>query len=101
PHESPQPHSFPTRRSSDLSIPPPKPKPDQYLFTSRSPRGKILSESFDTLGMNGKTIERTKNHPFVLRLSKHENPFVTTLLNASTDRKSTRLNSSHQIISYA
>jgi hypothetical protein len=67
-----------------MSIPPPKPKPDQYLFTSRSPRGKILSESFDTLRMNGKTIERTKNYPFVPSLSKHENPFVTTLLNAST-----------------
>src|SRR5437762_8403115 len=38
-----------------MSIPLPKLKPDQYLFASRTPRGKIFSESFANFRMNGKT----------------------------------------------
>src|SRR5207244_11949314 len=80
-------HSFPTRRSSDLRI---------RLFMR-------------PLGLLARLVERRKARSFATdsaRFRHHDRTGAQwgccpKLPGASSDRKSTRLNSSHQIISYA
>src|SRR5437773_8460756 len=78
PGDHPDPHSFPTRRSSDL------PERGQPLFESD---GGVLE--------NGSDLERELLSGMVLVA------LPPTLIREVGDRKSTRLNSSHITISYA
>src|SRR5207244_13429271 len=97
PHQ--QLHSFPTRRSSDL--------PGTYVVTI-SKQGftvfKIPAQKIDLgasmminaslkVGSTSTTVEVTASAGADLQ--------TTNATVGNTDRKSTRLNSSHQIISYA
>src|SRR5207248_4484274 len=80
-------HSFPTRRSSDLSN------------SKRVRLGRPISE--DTRQEFSIDFERRKpvcSARFDAGQSKSDIPYG---FEASTDRKSTRLNSSHRTISYA
>src|SRR5438034_8966773 len=70
-------HSFPTRRSSDL-----------VLAGNQS-----FVEQLFQLRLNFGRIDRRE---VILHLFPHEHP-----VRADIDRKSTRLNSSHTVISYA
>src|SRR5207244_13581689 len=74
-------HSFPTRRSSDLVSPFQTPDSEDAFLTVFNAAGSDITYS----SCIGNTVG-------VVTLSDDE---------ASSDRKSTRLNSSHQIISYA
>src|SRR5437867_5246580 len=66
-------HSFPTRRSSDLPIPPSRRQPRRFPMSVSPSVSKVASSSGRT------TSTRARR----------------------SDRKSTRLNSSHRTISYA
>src|SRR5947208_6800896 len=67
-------HSFPTRRSSDLAIVP--------AVRSTGPRPQLPQRQVDVIADDQDVLQRH-------------------LVEIDEDRKSTRLNSSHQIISYA
>src|SRR5207244_11772289 len=77
-------HSFPTRRSSDLVAPPEK--------VSGAAFGGIIGYMVILLCMTGAMYPAMD-----LTAGEKERGTMETIL----DRKSTRLNSSHQIISYA
>src|SRR5206468_11960810 len=76
--------SFPTRRSSDLS----------RVFVTRSPSRKSVDASVSPLSQ--------RLAAWLVSLSPYElRAACTHCSNSSSDRKSTRLNSSHDQISYA
>src|SRR5207244_10181080 len=90
-------HSFPTRRSSDLAGANP-----EVGFAAAEESHDEIKESlkgadmvFVTAGEGGGT--GTGGAPVVAEIAKDE----VGALTVGVDRKSTRLNSSHQIISYA
>src|SRR5207248_9891378 len=93
PPATPHPHSFPTRRSSDLA--------PGVLRTSTLPAGYALIDGDTaTLIDAPRTAEGLANHGIrkidsVLLTHHHRDS------SAAADRKSTRLNSSHRTISYA
>src|SRR5206468_11653305 len=76
-------HPFPTRRSSDLRYSPWVPRP-----SDRPRRLKAMSYKRIVLATDGSPSAETAEH-------------VGVTLTRSVDRKSTRLNSSHDQISYA
>src|SRR5207244_11041484 len=83
------PHSFPTRRSSDLS-------------RSSSRANQNMTFDRTTMGVNLITLNtRNKSAALVGRSSHFRISICDLRFAARKDRKSTRLNSSHQIISYA
>src|SRR5206468_12363947 len=84
-------HSFPTRRSSDLGRPEPKPSEPQVAGYSQ-----VSPNYFQTMGIPLLRGRHFDNHDTV------DAPFAA-IVNESfvRDRKSTRLNSSHDQISYA
>src|SRR5688500_19261619 len=81
----PHPHSFPTRRSSDLMV-----NPEGPAHRAGLAHGEEI-QAVDETPVAGKTYEQ------VVKMIRGE-PGTTVKL---TDRKSTRLNSSHLVISYA
>src|SRR5437762_7583625 len=85
--------SFPTRRSSDLI---------GILGTGEVGNllGSRLIENGHQVMMGGREDNNQKGLDFVNNHSS-ENAFYGTFAEASGDRKSTRLNSSHRCISYA
>src|SRR5699024_12843334 len=78
------PHSFPTRRSSDL-------------FTERN---ALFSDPLMTNGTRG-YIPEDSMRDIHWKASAKTGELQTRLYDKMTDRKSTRLNSSHVSISYA
>src|SRR5207244_12142406 len=90
-------HSFPTRRSSDLS------KTAQIILQcpEEGQRLERLSQAH-FVGQNAtESVFSQKTQPrHALLLVRAQHPFELSHRRA-LDRKSTRLNSSHQIISYA
>src|SRR5207244_8060504 len=88
----PLPLSFPTRRSSDLN----RPSFDVFMtpaFCKGKERDEVLAKLKDYLQLSPEDIERIQADYKKSWLSKDKLERL--------DRKSTRLNSSHQIISYA
>src|SRR5207244_13575261 len=88
------PHSFPTRRSSDLGAPPCR----RRLHERESHYAGVHRRREDHRGQP-RRVGRTRSQG-------HGRKFVSHLPASGAgrrvvDRKSTRLNSSHQIISYA
>src|SRR5205807_8559738 len=87
-------HSFPTRRSSDLV----------EGGVSNGPQGRCYSEDLHFRGENGKIRLSFLSVKACMRPGMNIRKFATiTILVFSSfaDRKSTRLNSSHLVISYA
>src|SRR5688500_19589582 len=76
-------HSFPTRRSSDLSAGSISPEPDPHHFG-------VCAVSF----INSKSNARFGG-------GRRESAYADRGVRPRPDRKSTRLNSSHLVISYA
>src|SRR5205807_8451970 len=94
-------HSFPTRRSSDLL----RPRWNNIRRWShhrdnRSLRPRSSPDSFSILprGVRCRPIGGAGNLQ-EMRTSLRLWPFLLPVLRAETDRKSTRLNSSHLVIS--
>src|SRR5207249_11432201 len=88
------PHSFPTRRSSDLA-------PSQHTLVdgelrSRDPRPGEPGRFNDAGTSHGRTALRVAQQG-----DRHVRPRRRVILRDDQDRKSTRLNSSHVSISYA
>src|SRR5207244_11094920 len=81
-------HSFPTRRSSDLA-----PGPRQLVVVQE--RGRTAPATL-TIPDHLPALSNLR-----VAAAQVNRPTVDVQVNASKDRKSTRLNSSHQIISYA
>src|SRR5207245_6783047 len=97
PHSILYPHSFPTRRSSDLMAYALLPKPDgggyfSSLYLKRQTERRRLS-------LDSKQTKQSKHRKYSMpnmgSLEKGRAP------STRQDRKSTRLNSSHGSISYA
>src|SRR5207244_9571740 len=87
------PHSFPTRRSSDLfSLALPLAEGPNIITATATAGGAVGTASIEV------TLDTTPPH---VTITSPPDGFVTTDGLISVDRKSTRLNSSHQIISYA
>src|SRR5690606_39922830 len=86
-------HSFPTRRSSDL--------PDSAV--RRKHEDLLLNKLYDMGVLSTKSKLSAVEHAVtVSSFARRRLPVVMTRLRmAETDRKSTRLNSSHVKISYA
>src|SRR5207244_5346662 len=83
-------HSFPTRRSSDLGEVATKVVPAEGgMLAFITPNEALNSGTAYTLSLNGPEDKSGQSLP------------DTQVLFTTSDRKSTRLNSSHQIISYA
>src|SRR5207244_10379514 len=82
-------HSFPTRRSSDLSA--------SHSASSRS--SCSAASSYRPLGQARRALSSISGTPASARETGQ--PALASSARRATDRKSTRLNSSHQIISYA
>src|SRR5688500_20040377 len=81
-------HAFPTRRSSDLH------RLSVYTASSKGPRTKrLMFGSCDRLPL-------CHQSPVLLAAKRCSIP-VETRFTSEADRKSTRLNSSHLVISYA
>src|SRR5207244_9822090 len=93
-------HSFPTRRSSDLdeAI---HSRGFKRLFSAA--RLKTYRESFEQLEGNRQVCATTVALPQNLLLADRRDMdhIIEAVRKIQADRKSTRLNSSHQIISYA
>src|SRR5206468_11032669 len=89
-------HSFPTRRSSDLS------GKDAYFSVSSVIAFITLDESKNSIGCP-KNNPITKPIPIIHigPAMKSLTRFQARILESGRDRKSTRLNSSHDQISYA
>src|SRR5207244_11458164 len=90
-------HSFPTRRSSDLGSCPGGPSDgvNQRPFKAGTPQWLgALGETYDACTSSGRS-------PSVVVRFHPSSPTTLSSVLAWRDRKSTRLNSSHQIISYA
>src|SRR5207244_11560835 len=100
PVSTPALHSFPTRRSSDLKY---DWSPEHHFLThySHQPAPEIFLSWVAArtrrihVGYAIVNITPPVNHP--ARVAER----IATMDHLSEDRKSTRLNSSHQIISYA
>src|SRR5207244_12901588 len=96
-HLTPHP-PFPTRRSSDLT-----PAERRNLLASYfepSEEDRQLNRKLPTLAHHA--IARLVAAGYIrLILTTNFDPLIETALESAGDRKSTRLNSSHQIISYA
>src|SRR5207244_8884920 len=86
------PHSFPTRRSSDL----PEGLVERILTIATNPTDWVL-DSFAGTGTTGAAAHKMGRRWIMVELGEHCHTHIIPRL----DRKSTRLNSSHQIISYA
>src|SRR5207244_7094715 len=86
-------HTFPTRRSSDLT-PAPEDSLERFRLHFRHPSfdAKVSSFSIDGEYLRQRRSARKNRHGFSPQVRLNTN---------DRDRKSTRLNSSHQIISYA
>src|SRR5207244_5248185 len=92
---SPHLHSFPTRRSSDLSSflkSLPKPGPATRLSTRNTQHATRNASPLPQLSR----VSGVTQYPASKRIIP-----ISFSLRKPTGRKSTRLNSSHQIISYA
>src|SRR5207244_8369656 len=91
-------HSFPTRRSSDLDA------RRLNLPVNKAFDGKLVRVDGKTKAVDmGKGLKMTVVGPMkqeLLNLQKEHDAFLKKS-QKEKDRKSTRLNSSHQIISYA
>src|SRR5205807_10033123 len=93
-------HSFPTRRSSDLR---------KHFVLPASAKGRYFTVEFDGamsnahVWLNGKELgERPYGYSsFAFDLTPYLNFDSENVLAVRLDRKSTRLNSSHLVISYA
>src|SRR5258708_19956591 len=79
---------FPTRRSSDLRL-------NGFLTELRLRRVELLLKSVSHDQLDESPMGRRS------RIGSADDPWATHRVDRGTDRKSTRLNSSHQIISYA
>src|SRR5207244_13087398 len=94
------PHPFPTRRSSDLNAlrrlaaPPHEPDPDRDQHQEWQEREQQAAQAAGVLLDNGRDI-------VALQQWKEGRVGQPDVIRHRRDRKSTRLNSSHQIISYA
>src|SRR5205807_8814843 len=88
-------NSFPTRRSSDLIS----------EGTPAIPSGTIRSSQFGRLFLHNPLLARMNHLIFLLLMLQFLNsasfPFFADIQKPEQDRKSTRLNSSHLVISYA
>src|SRR5207244_13570858 len=88
-------HSYPTRRSSDLTI-------IGFSVNDTIVAYDRLRENRSKFVPKGKTFAEQMNDAVNQTLSRTVLTSLTVFLSAAIlDRKSTRLNSSHQIISYA
>src|SRR5207244_11959419 len=96
----PDAHSFPTRRSSDLQLMHPR------FGVRRTYLAKVAGvprpEQIDRL-RSGVRLEdgRARALDAAVQSRTPRNTWVRVVVSEGRDRKSTRLNSSHQIISYA
>src|SRR5207244_10395591 len=91
-------HSFPTRRSSDLSY------ENCRVYTNSSHFGTLSTEPLQGTTPVRAAFARSASlrYPFPLFASQLSTlNYQSKIPSGSGDRKSTRLNSSHQIISYA
>src|SRR5207244_11935539 len=92
-------HPFPTRRSSDL-----RPRPRPRLARDPPPPARLRSHEAD-LSLPGPRFPPHRRAwpgcPETADVSSERGNAVGRLPEIAADRKSTRLNSSHQIISYA
>src|SRR5947207_4747934 len=80
-------HLFPTRRSSDLAVPPALPPLEGYTFEGfRNADGSVGTKNILGISTSVQCVAGTMEYA-VKRIR--------------ADRKSTRLNSSHTVISYA
>src|SRR5690606_42117612 len=88
----PHPHSFPTRRSSDL-----------FNERARSPKGALglMQVMPETGAWVARQLSWPEFHPDMLYDPERNLTIGTWYLRHLADRKSTRLNSSHVKISYA
>src|SRR5207244_5861106 len=89
--------SFPTRRSSDLL------RCACGWSHSAVPLHRVASVAFEHEQSDNFTPEQRKQRAMTRILDRFRDPstYAQTIRAIGTDRKSTRLNSSHQIISYA
>src|SRR5207253_11432763 len=90
-------HSFPTRRSSDLSHPVPVPAPEGITFRVEAPT-RFVVEGIDKqqVGEVAAKIRKLRRpDPYKGKGVRYQGEVIRR------DRKSTRLNSSHVAISYA
>src|SRR5206468_6989861 len=101
PRPTPHPHSLPTRRSSDLSsMAKPSALSKRSLKVSHLPASK--SNLTNTAKAKARSCEETGSALCALNDACVRPPLVCSRFEiASRDRKSTRLNSSHDQISYA
>src|SRR5437762_11423956 len=86
-------HSFPTRRSSDLYGVPLEEYVEAFTFTKFEPAGMVQGN--DAIKNATSILDYVFRELAVSYLNRHD------LAHVDTDRKSTRLNSSHRCISYA
>src|SRR5207244_13115970 len=85
-HGTPRPlHSFPTRRSSDLS----------------QPEMRAAMAQAEAIMRSRRHLRPREPNDFALETADEVLDFQREIVRLARDRKSTRLNSSHQIISYA
>src|SRR5206468_10635859 len=89
-------HSFPTRRSSDLSLPRIVVPQEVILKPAQQQAQKVLSDTVGAL-LEAQFSIRT----FVKAAPPPPAPAAKKTAKPGGDRKSTRLNSSHDQISYA
>src|SRR5207247_4043811 len=101
PRPYPHPPSFPTRRSSDLRAP-------GHSWHESQERPRSLAEFRDQIrevvrqGLVDIMLMSASSHEILcLEERLFESSPVTAAVRANEDRKSTRLNSSHEWISYA
>src|SRR5690606_41383698 len=91
-HRRPHPHSFPTRRSSDLRV----------LPGVRNALAGLAAEPTMHQGvLTGNTAEVARIKLEAFGLDRHLDLSTSAFGDDHRDRKSTRLNSSHVKISYA
>src|SRR5207247_8885763 len=100
-HPTPDPHSFPTRRSSDLAnglyVPPPFVRPDpKYEHADFIARAEEISGAKMT-PMQSSWFWFRQGMKFI---TDEPGAWIRLLGRKLIDRKSTRLNSSHEWISY-
>src|SRR5207248_11695595 len=94
-------HSFPTRRSSDLS----NPRIDNQMSELKSLSKEAIPAALEKAERYRLLNEPGEAESICLDILKadpeNQQAIITLLLALTEDRKSTRLNSSHRTISYA
>src|SRR5206468_12626930 len=91
-------HSFPTRRSSDLGATRVDPQ-DRIWLLERADVSKRAGLIYDVIDRSGQIVDRVQMPPNAAVIGF--GPKNAVYLSITPDRKSTRLNSSHDQISYA